>query len=80
MRSVGDIVRAVEGPIAVTPCLDHKQKRGAKKAAKPPCPKQTTCVARIVWEQLTEEIARLLDATTLAGVITEARRRGILDA
>jgi len=75
--SVGDVVRAVEGPIAVTPCLEHKGSRG-RRQVKPPCAKQVGCVARVMWEQLTEQITKLLDAANLQDVVTEARRRGIL--
>lgn len=75
--TVADIVTAVEGPIAVTHCVDMSPSAKSKKKNKPPCPKQPTCLARIVWEELTGEIADLLQNTTLARVLEEGRRRGL---
>jgi len=75
--AVADIVRAVEGPIAVTACTDMSPK-SSKKKNKPPCPKMADCVSRLMWERLTEEIRRILNGTTLQHVVDEGRRRGLI--
>jgi len=75
--SVGDIVRAVEGPIAVTECLEHALGRGRRRNAKS-CAKSANCISRLDWEKLSAEITRILDATSLAEVITDARRQRII--
>jgi Rrf2 family cysteine metabolism transcriptional repressor len=80
--NVGDIIRAVEGPLAVTPCMSptncYDGRRG-RKTANDDCPKFEKCMAKIVWEKLTGEITDLLERTDLQEIVTEARRRGIRD-
>lgn len=78
--SVGDIVRAVEGPIAVTDCVDHREAIGSRRRRRAikNCANGANCLSRLVWEKLSIEITRILDATSLAEVIAEARRQRIL--
>lgn len=63
--TVGDVVRILEGPIAVTDCtvpgvgVEH-------------CGRAQCCVARGVWERVSESIARVLDSITLADLCREA--------
>ena len=54
---VGDIVRAVEGPIAAVHCVTPD--------ACPPCHRMDGCVARLLWTELSQAIAEFLDAVTL---------------
>ena len=77
--SVGDIVRAVEGPIAVTDCLDHSQ-RVRMSHGKPtkPCAKRANCIARLVWQRLSDDITVLLDHSDLQQILDDARRRRLL--
>lgn len=74
--TVGDIVRAVEGPIGVAPCVAPESCYGGRerRRSKALCPKRDSCAARIVWQQLSAEIEDSLDNTDLRQVLTEARR------
>jgi Rrf2 family cysteine metabolism transcriptional repressor len=74
--TVGDIVRAVEGPIGVTPCVAPESCYGGRERLRTEvlCPKRDNCAARIVWQQLSAEIESFLDGKNLRQVLTEARR------
>ncbi len=60
--SVGDIVRATDGPIALAPCYQCGL----------PCSRATECVARLVWEDASDALMRRLDAWSLADVVSRA--------
>ena len=53
---VRDVVEAVEGPVALAPCLEH----GAGA-----CPHADHCATRAFWERLSTAVEELLDAHTL---------------
>lgn len=74
--TVGDIVRAVEGPIGVAPCIAPESCYGgrARRRAEGLCPKRDNCAARMLWEQLSSEIETFLDNTDLRKVLDEAQR------
>ncbi len=55
--SVGDIVVAVDGPIALTQCLEH----GAD-----PCDVEPICPTRRGWTRLNEAVKRALSEVSLA--------------
>ncbi len=56
--SVGDIVRALEGPIAPVDCVaEGKEGR---------CGRETVCATRSVWVSVRDRIAETLDSVTLA--------------
>jgi Rrf2 family cysteine metabolism transcriptional repressor len=59
---VGDIVRAVEGPIAAVQC------------AQPACHRAEGCTTRLLWTRLSEVIAQFLDAITLKELCDQARQ------
>ena len=63
--TVGDVVRVLEGPIAVTDCTVPGV--GAER-----CGRAQDCAARGVWERVSESIARVLDSITLADLCREA--------
>lgn len=54
--TIGDVVRALEGPIALSHCLDP----GASGS----CYQADDCVARMVWAQVGEKIEAALDSIT----------------
>jgi Rrf2 family transcriptional regulator, cysteine metabolism repressor len=60
--TVGDVVRALEGPIAPVDCASEVD-------AKCHCDRQPGCPTRAVWERLRDSIADTLDATTLADIV-----------
>ncbi len=65
--SFGEIIRLIEGPLALVPCVSlTKYQRCAD------CFEETTCVIRKVMLTVREGTAAILDGTTLADMI--ARR------
>jgi Rrf2 family transcriptional regulator, cysteine metabolism repressor len=54
---VGDVLRAVEGPIATVHCVLPDDPT--------PCRRLDVCVIRLLWVQLSESIAEFLDSVTL---------------
>lgn len=74
--SVGDIVRAVEGPIGVAPCVAPESCYGgrARRRAEVLCPKRDKCAAKLVWEKMSAEIENFLNHTDLRQVLNESQR------
>jgi Rrf2 family cysteine metabolism transcriptional repressor len=74
--TVGDIVRAVEGPVGLAPCVTPESCYGgrSKRKADRPCPQTDFCAARLVWEHLSGEIERVLDETDLRQVLNDSQR------
>jgi Rrf2 family protein len=63
---VGDIVRALEGPIQLSYCL---KETGITQS----CARAETCVSRILLKKLNARIMAALDSTTLKDLCREAR-------
>jgi Rrf2 family protein len=61
---VGEIVRAVEGPVALTDCTIP----GRETA----CPRTSRCVTRKLWLKAAQAIAETLDGVTLADLCAQA--------
>jgi len=66
--SIGDILRVLEGPVAITSCLDPSADG---------CSRVDSCVTRMLWKSLGERIEGFLDQITLQELIQEEKR--ILD-
>lgn len=62
---LGEIVRAVEGPIAVVDCVLPNQED--------PCHRQDHCVTHQMWVRLSATMAEFLDSITLADLCDQAR-------
>jgi len=62
--TVGDILRALEGPIGLVDCV---LERDAVK-----CLKYENCITRIVWERISESIIKTIDSITLLDMCNEA--------
>jgi Rrf2 family protein len=60
--TVGDIVRAVEGPIALVPC---------DQASDGPCARAEGCGARRVWQDVGDALSKALDSWSLADVVQQ---------
>jgi len=63
--TVGDVVRALEGPIAPVECVDDG-KQGT-------CSRMDFCVTKIVWKDLKIAINKVLDSYTLEDLIAETK-------
>ena len=63
-RIVGDIMRAVDGPIAVCSCA-------AEGEGDDECERKSHCAAHPVWARLQSGIVSILDSTTLYDMLAE---------
>ena len=57
--TAGQVVRALEGPLAPTECVSEGGESGY-------CRRETVCPSKPLWEQVRNSIAQVLDTTTLA--------------
>ncbi|HHX23377.1 MAG: RrF2 family transcriptional regulator [Tepidanaerobacteraceae bacterium] len=61
--TVGDVLRAVEGPLGIVDCvLEYGQKE---------CSKYKDCITRIVWEKINDSIVKTTDSITLEDMCNE---------
>lgn len=60
---VGDIIRALEGPITPVNCLSEREQE------EDCCTRVDVCLARNVWKKLQDRINNLLDNITLQDMI-----------
>lgn len=61
----GDIIRAVEGPIALVYCVDPQSRSR--------CRRMFYCVTHLLWKRLSEEISKTLDSITLEDLCKRSR-------
>ena len=59
--SVGDVIRAVDGPLALVSCVSQTAYAPCEE-----CVTERDCAVRRVFQQVRDETARILDGTTLA--------------
>ena len=62
--TVGDVLRALEGPIALVVCASEVRQTGR-------CEREEMCLTRPVWEKVRDSIVTALDSTTLADLIEQ---------
>lgn len=60
--SVGKILKALEGPVAIAHCLDPSAKG---------CNRIEGCVARLLWKSLGEKIEHFLETISLKDLLKE---------
>lgn len=61
---IGDIVRALEGPIAPVDCLADQGEDGQHA-----CNRQDACLTRGIWEKLRDRMQEVLDDISLEDMI-----------
>ena len=61
MISLGEIVRVIEGPLALVPCVSRTAYRPCND-----CKDEATCAIRHAMARVRDETARILDGTSLA--------------
>lgn len=61
----GDIIRTVEGPIALVNCVAPQQGDS--------CSRVNSCVTRLLWKKLSDKVAEVLDSVTLKDLCDQAR-------
>jgi Rrf2 family protein len=65
---IGDVLRALDGPLAMTSCVSHSSYRRCEE-----CIDERTCGVRLVMKDVRDSTARILDTTTLADVVGRVR-------
>jgi Rrf2 family protein len=60
--TVGEVVRALEGPIAPVECVGDSYVPGT-------CAREPECLSRSVWARVRDSITQVLDGMTLADVV-----------
>ena len=69
--SFGDAVRALEGPLALVPCVSQRAYQRCVD-----CVDEATCGVRLAMREVRDATARILDNTSLADVNRRLRRKG----
>jgi Rrf2 family protein len=67
---IGDIIRSIEEPIALPPCIEDWEKCRT-------CPRYKGCTIRRLWERMGNRIIGVLDSTTLKDLCPEKGKRRI---
>lgn len=62
--TIGDIVRALEGPIAPADCVAEESEENCKNTE--------DCITRLIWKELQESINEVLDSINLEDLRQEA--------
>lgn len=63
---VGDVVRALEGPIAPLDCVSEFEPTA--------CEKEHYCISRDIWARVRDSIAEVLDSITLEDMCRDAEK------
>jgi Rrf2 family protein len=66
--SFGDIIRTIEGPLALVPCVSRSAYRRCKD-----CKDEESCAIRRAMLVVRDDTARILDGTSLADALEEDR-------
>lgn len=69
--TVGEVIRAIEGPIAPVPCVSR-----TTNAKCPECKEGSVCGIRIVMQEVRDAISEVLDNATLTDVLNRVNRAG----
>lgn len=64
--SLGEIIRVIEGPLALVPCVSRTAYRACGD-----CRDEATCAIRHAMLRVRDETARILDGTSLADAAAE---------
>lgn len=64
--SLGEIIRVIEGPLALVPCVSRTAYRRCTD-----CKSEATCAIRHAMMRVRDETARILDGTSLADALAE---------
>ena len=67
--TVGQVIRVLEGPLALTPCVSQTAYRRCDE-----CPDEEACGVRLAMKKVRDATARILDNTTLAGLNAQVAR------
>jgi Rrf2 family protein len=66
--TIGQVIRALDGPLALTPCVSQTAYRRCDE-----CLDEETCGIRLAMKEVRDATAHILDNTTLAGLNARSR-------
>lgn len=66
--SVGEVIRVLDGPLALLPCVSQTAYRRCDE-----CPDEETCGIRSVMKEVRDSTAGILDGTSLAGMLERSK-------
>ena len=66
--SVGDIIRALDGPLALVSCVSQTAYAPCEE-----CVTEKNCAVRRIFQQVRDQTARILDGTTLKAAAARGR-------
>jgi Rrf2 family protein len=66
--TVGEVIRVLEGPLALAPCVSQTAYRRCEE-----CLDEQTCGVRLAMKEVRDATAHILDNTTLAGLNARIR-------
>ncbi len=67
--TVGDIIRAMEGPIAPVDCVSEVEPAE--------CDQADSCITRLVWTRVRDKLAEVMDSISLADMLRDAENLSI---
>jgi len=67
---IGDVIRSIEEPMAIVPCIEDWEKCRT-------CPRYKGCTIRLLWERMSDRIIDVLDSTTLKDLCSKNEKRRI---
>ncbi len=70
--TVGDIIRAMEGPIAPVDCVSEIEPAE--------CDQADSCITRAVWARVRDKLAEVLDSISLADMLRDAENLSVKNA
>lgn len=68
--TVGDVLRALEGPIALVDCVLEGEREK--------CSRKDICITKSVWEKINENIIKTVDSITLQDICDDIKNKGII--
>ena len=68
---MGDLMRALEGPIALVPCVSQTAYHECEE-----CPDQVTCGVRLLFKDVRDRMVEILDGTTVSNVLDRMQAEG----
>ena len=70
--TIGQVMRALEGPLALTPCVSVTAYRRCEE-----CIDEETCGIRLAMKEVRDATSHILDNTSLAGLTARVRGSGL---
>ena len=67
--SLGDVIRALDGPIALLPCVSQTAYKRCEE-----CVDELTCGIRLVMKEVRDSTAAIFDGTTLEDLLNRSRQ------